>query len=183
MTKYRLSQGWTEKPLNKLSVTCSLEKNFSSLFAKFEIEEPSVKAVITGFNNPVYKDSCIELFLSFDNKNYYNFEISCIGIILGQHGMGRFDRMFLEKKFLNKIHVRSSLGSEPIGIINRPYKYSMEVEFPKDVFQFDPHLNFDDLTGNIYKCADESPTPHYMYLYAVKTEKPDFHRPEFFRKL
>ncbi|HDT11134.1 MAG TPA: hypothetical protein ENN58_00185, partial [bacterium] len=103
--------------------------------------------------------------------------------ILGQHGMGRFDRMFLDEKKLKKIRVNSSLGDFPLGVISRPYSYSLDIEIPKEVFVFDSGGNFDRLTGNIYKCADDSPTPHHMYLYKVETENPDFHRPEFFGKL
>ena len=39
------------------------------------------------------------------------------------------------------------------------------------------------LHGNLYKCADKSETPHYLSLFPIDTEKPDFHRPEFFQKL
>lgn len=39
------------------------------------------------------------------------------------------------------------------------------------------------IEGNIYKCADLADKPHYLSLYPVDTEKPDFHRPEFFRSL
>ena len=183
MVKYELSQGWSDKPLKNLATACYIEKKSSFLHAKFEVKEPSLKAVMEGYNCDVFKDSCVELFISLDKKNYYNFEISCIGAILGQHGMGRFDRMFLDEDILSRIRVFSSLGSSPIGVLSRPFSYTLEVEIPKDVFVFDTDKSFDDSTGNIYKCADESPTPHYMYLYEVKTEKPDFHRPEFFGKL
>jgi hypothetical protein len=37
------------------------------------------------------------------------------------------------------------------------------------------------LRGNLYKCADKAKTPHYLSAFEVGTEKPDFHRPEFFR--
>jgi hypothetical protein len=38
------------------------------------------------------------------------------------------------------------------------------------------------LRGNLYKCADKSKTPHYLSAFPVETEKPDFHRPEFFHE-
>ncbi|MCF6356434.1 MAG: hypothetical protein L3J54_01390 [Draconibacterium sp.] len=31
-------------------------------------------------NGEVYKDSTVEFFISVDEKNYYNFEFSCIGV-------------------------------------------------------------------------------------------------------
>jgi len=183
MTEFVLSQGWTKKPLNNLSVKGSFEKHSSYLSIRIEVMEPTVKALLSGYNKEVFKDSCVEIFISLDGKNYYNFEINCIGAILGQHGMGRFDRMFIDENILNKINIFSSLGYSPIGIIPRPYSYTIEIDIPKEALIFDSQNNFDNIIGNIYKCADESPTPHYMYYYPVKTEKPDFHRPEFFGKL
>ena len=183
MSQFVLTQGWTKRPLKNLSVKGSIEKEPSFIDIKFEVKEPSLKAVMEGYNCDVFKDSCLEIFISLDGKNYYNFEINCIGAILGQHGMGRFDRMFIDEDILSRIRVFSSLGNSPIGIISRPYSYTLEVEIPKDVFVFDAGKSFDNITGNIYKCADESPTPHYMYLHEVKTEKPDFHRPEYFGEL
>jgi hypothetical protein len=38
------------------------------------------------------------------------------------------------------------------------------------------------LRGNLYKCADKSKTPHYLSAFPIETEKPDFHRPEFFQE-
>ena len=39
------------------------------------------------------------------------------------------------------------------------------------------------LEGNLYKCADKAKTPHYLSAFPIDTEKPDFHRPEFFQVL
>ena len=38
------------------------------------------------------------------------------------------------------------------------------------------------LRGNLYKCADKAKTPHYLSAFEIETEKPDFHRPEYFRE-
>ena len=39
------------------------------------------------------------------------------------------------------------------------------------------------LYGNFYKCGDETEIEHYGMWSPVGTEKPDFHRPEFFGEL
>lgn len=181
MAEYFLKQGWTQKPFENLRVKCSLNISAGSIALTFDVTEPTVRAVNTGFNQPVWQDSCVELFISFDKKNYYNFEINCIGSILGQFGTNRQNRKFIDSQALELIKVSSTLGSNPFGIKESVTSYQIKVLIPKEVFIFDENPDFLNVTGNIYKCADLSPTPHYMYLFEIKTEKPDFHRPEFFR--
>lgn len=177
-----LKQGWVAAPFKNLIVECNLKISNDSITAIFNVTEPSVRAVNQGFNQPVWEDSCVELFFSFDTKNYYNFEINCIGSILAQYGADRHNRKFIDSHVLELIKVSSTLGVKPFGIIDSVTSYKVEVMIPKEVFVFDKDPNFKEITGNIYKCADRSPTPHYMYLFEIITEKPDFHRPEFFRK-
>ena len=183
MTLYFLKQAWAEKTLENLEVTCDFSADEEEISAVFHITEPSVKAEYSEINSKVYEESCAELFISF-GSSYYNFEISCIGCILAQHGSNRFDRKLLDPEIIEKIKVRSTLGGKPFGIKSEKTDYTLEVKIPKEVFVFDGgRIDISSLTGNIYKCADKSPTPHYMTLFEIKTVKPDFHRPEFFKKL
>lgn len=184
MTLYFLKQAWAAEPLENLEVSCDFNAAENGISAIFNITEPSVKAEYTEANSKVYEESCAELFISFDSKKYYNFEINCIGCILAQFGENRFDRVFLDPEIIGKIDVRSTLGNKPLGVINGMTAYTLEVRIPKEVFVFDGgKIDTLSLIGNIYKCADKSPTPHYMTLFEIKSEKPDFHRPEFFRRL
>ena len=184
MTLYFLKQAWTAKPLENLEVTCDFKASEEEISAVFNITEPSVKAEYSEINSKVWEESCSELFLSFGNGSYYNFEISCIGCVLAEHGKDRFNRMLLDPKTIEKIEVSSTLGSIPFGIKNEITSYTLTVKIPKEVFIFDGgRIDTMSLTGNIYKCADKSPTPHYMTLFDIVSGKPDFHRPEFFKKL
>ena len=184
MTLYFLKQAWAAKPLENLEVTCDFAATGEEISAVFNITEPSVKAEYSEINSKVYEESCAELFLSFGSGSYYNFEISCIGCVLAEHGKDRFNRVLLDPKTIEKIKVHSTLGSSPFGIKNEITSYTLTVKIPKEVFIFDGgRIDTMSLIGNIYKCADKSPTPHYMTLFEIKSEKPDFHRPEFFKKL
>lgn len=183
MTVLYLNQGWSDKLTENLSVKCDLniKKNLISL--KFQIVEPSVRAENSGYNQKVWEDSCVELFLSFDGVSYYNFEINCIGSLLGAYGRDRGNREFLDESLLRLIKVKSSLGKVPFGTVSVPASYDINIKIPAEVFVFDKNPDLKKVLGNIYKCADKSSTPHYMYLHEITTEKPDFHRPEFFRPL
>ena len=184
MTLYFLKQAWAQKPLEDLEVICDFSAAEEGISAVFRITEPSVKAEYSEINSKVYEESCSELFLSFGNGSYYNFEISCIGCILAEHGKNRFYRELLDPEIIKKIEVFSTLGNIPFGIRNEKTSYTLSVRIPKEVFIFDgSKIDVLSLKGNIYKCADKSPTPHYMTLFDIRSEKPDFHRPEFFKKL
>jgi len=184
MNIYFLKQIWSKIPAENLSVACFFQADSDALHALFNITEPSVRAENSGFNRNVWEDSCAELFLSFGNGFYYNFEINCIGGILAQYGKNRYERENLSPKILKTIEVVSTLGSQPFGVVREKKAYRLKVTIPKKVFVFDGcKIDTMSLIGNIYKCADKSPTPHYMTLFDIISEKPDFHRPEFFKKL
>ena len=34
--------------------------------------------------------------------------------------------------------------------------------------------------GNVYKCGDMLPHPHFLSFFPIDLPKPDFHRPDFF---
>lgn len=184
MTLYFLKQAWCGKPYGNLRVSCDFSAGRDGVTAVFDITEPSVRAVCSETNQKVYEDSCAELFLSSGNGFYYNFEVSCIGTILAQYGKNRFEREFLKPEIINKIEVFSTLGRKSFGCVGEETSYRLKIEIPKQVFIFDScGINPESVFGNIYKCADMSPTPHYMYLFDIVSEKPDFHRPEYFKKL
>lgn len=183
MTGFILKPGWTSEALKNLEVSGNISVRKNGYEVHFNVCEPSVRAVSSGYNKKVWEDSCVELFISFDGENYYNFEINCIGSVLGAYGKNRASRKFLDESVLELVKVKSSLGKIPFGEVSTPANYDIDLKIPAEVFVFDKNPDLKKARGNIYKCADRSPTPHYMYLHEITTEKPDFHRPEFFKEL
>jgi hypothetical protein len=80
---------------------------------KFYVEEEAVRATVTNINGPVHTDSCVEFFVSFDGKNYYNFEFNCIGTPHVAWGEGRNNRIKLGEEVIRTIAVESTLGNSP----------------------------------------------------------------------
>jgi hypothetical protein len=56
---------------------------------------------------------------------------------------------------------------------------------PASVFIKEGFNSFQGLkmTGNFYKCGDALESPHYLCWNHIKTEQPDYHRPEYFGEL
>ncbi|MGQ1788440.1 carbohydrate-binding family 9-like protein [Saccharicrinis sp. GN24d3] len=153
-----------------------------NLYLKFYVQESNTKAVNTKFNEPVYEDSCVEFFISFDGKSYYNLEFNCIGNVLGGYGSDRNNRETLAPELIEKISTRPSLGKNRIEIIDRKTDWNQEVVIPKEVFKNEELNSFEGLktTCNFYKCGDKQVFPHYLSWSPIKVENPDFHLPEFF---
>ncbi len=155
------------------------------LYLKYIVQESNIKAVNTKFNEPVYEDSCVEFFISFDGKNYYNLEFNCIGNILGGYGSVRNSRERLSPEILEMIKTKPSLGKNRIEIIDRKTQWQLDVVIPKEVFKYDYIYSFKGMkpTCNFYKCGDKQRYPHYLSWNPIEAEKPNFHLPAFFKEV
>ena len=75
------NQNWVEAPQVKVGV--SIRHDGSSIYLYYQVEEPQVRAVNTGYNSPVWEDSCVEFFLAFEGDDgYYNFEINAMQLVI-----------------------------------------------------------------------------------------------------
>jgi hypothetical protein len=154
------------------------------IFLKFYVTENSVRAMETGINGDVYKDSCVEFFISFDGNNYYNFEFSCIGTPHIAWGNGRYNRVKLPPEVVATVKVKSSLGNELFNIRTGTFTWDLMSIIPATCFIHDPELVFSGLSanGNFYKCGDLLPEPHFVTWNPVGTPHPDYHQPVYFGK-
>lgn len=161
------------------------------LLLKFNVKEREILGSYTKDLSDVYKDSCVEIFLSPEGREYYyNFEFNCLGTCLVQKGAGRADRVQLPQDVLHKIIRIPSLGREPLhryheGLAGDAVSWSLMLVIPASVFTDERIESFAGIRmeGNLYKCGDELETPHYLCWSRIDTETPDFHRPEFFAEL
>lgn len=154
-----------------------------SLFLQFNVKENFIRAACGSTNDPVYQDSCVEFFASFDKgASYYNFEFNCIGTILGGYGKERNGRVPLAESLLGQVRSHVLIRREG-G--NRPVSWQLTVELPFEVFQYHPltSLRGKQCRANFYKCGDELPEPHYLCWSEIKSQDPDFHLPSFFGTL
>ena len=157
----------------------------NAIWLKFYVNEKSILARETNTNGAVHKDSCVEFFISPDGNEYYNFEFSCIGTIHLGHGPGRASRSMIAPDIAEKIQVSSTLGSMPFEEKTGDFTWEMMIVIPGECFVFDEIETFQglDATANFYKCGDETADPHFVTWNPVKTENPDYHRPEYFGKI
>ncbi len=155
------------------------------IWLRFEVEEKHILAKETKTNGEVYKDSCVEFFISWDGKNYYNLEANCIGKIHLAYGPGRSNRKFVNPEIIKKIGVESSLGTQPFEEKSGNFQWDLMLKIPVECFEFSNLglLDGKKATANFYKCGDDTSDPHFVTWNPIETPTPDYHRPEFFGKV
>jgi hypothetical protein len=158
------------------------------LYVRFDVREAKVRARFTRFQDPVYKDSCVELFIDPCpdlSRGYVNFEANAIGTFLTAFGPGRHGRKPLTKAQLKSFRASSSLKAPVDGPIAGG-RWALAYRIPLALFrslygrEVGPGTR---AAANLYKCGDETEFPHYGAWSPVGTPGPDFHRPEFFGTL
>ncbi|MDC7241570.1 MAG: carbohydrate-binding family 9-like protein [Spirochaetales bacterium] len=181
---------WKDFP-DKPSVNFRIAWSGDKLILKFTVREREILGTSTKDYSDVFKDSCVEIFLSPEGKDYYyNFEFNCVGACLAQRGTERAGREELPECLLDQVVRIPSLPIEPVhlyheGLADEAPVWSLLVVLPAEVFSEEVFADFKALRmrGNLYKCGDGLEKPHYLCWNKIETENPDFHRPEFFGEL
>jgi len=157
----------------------------NGIWLKYYVAEKYILARETRTNGDVYKDSCVEFFISFDETNYYNFECKAIGTIHLAYGPDRNNRKFVPEATVQKIETFSSLGNQPFHEKKGEFHWEILVRIPLECFAFSDMntLSGRKAKGNFYKCGDETSEPHFISWNPIRTETPDFHQPGFFGNL
>lgn len=152
---------------------------------KFYVQEKYIRAVETRTNGDVYKDSTVEFFVSFDKKNYYNLEFSCIGTIHLGYGSGRHTRKHISPAIAEQITAISTLGNQPFDEKAGSFSWEILLRIPLTCFPFDPikNLSGQQASANFYKCGDATREPHFISWNPISTDTPDYHQPLFFGEL
>ena len=158
----------------------------------FAVENEGIHAVLWSFeedvlcnctkrDDPVYTDSCLEVFLMpvEGDARYVNFEVNKNGVYLSEIGTCRADRVFISTLTDIEPTIKTMEITE-----NGKTAWGYEIIIPESLisalYGVDYHITESTVKGNFYKCAELSKNPHFGTFFPVKTEKPDFHRPEFF---
>jgi hypothetical protein len=147
------------------------------IFMKFFVVEDDILVRCNQPNDPVYKDSCVEFFIAFnDEAEYYNLEFNCIGTCYLGYGTNT-ERKTADVNIIKKIKCIPLLYSHEGKI-----KWKLTLVIPNEVFF---HHNYSSLTSrtcraNFYKGGDDLLVPHYLAWNNIESPKPNFHLPEFF---
>lgn len=168
---YKWTAGYAPKAFAQLLLV--RDKGF---YLRMTACESAPKAIYRAYDDPVYKDSCLEFFVSFNiaRPEYMNFEMNSNGAFLAARRKSRHDKAPID-----------TLYSLPaVTAFSGDGYWGTEVFFPLDfveaLFGKRDFAPGDCFKGNFYKCGDETEIPHFGMWSPVENDTPDFHRPEFF---
>ncbi len=141
---------------------------------KFVSDEKNPIGEADGMNTDVYLDSCVEIFLNASPETtdkYLNFELSVNGFMHFGLGAGRFDRELQNVDF-DILHIDTRVLEDG----GWEAKFYMPYSLLKNYY---PEIS-SSWTGNFQKLCERCTVPHWGCWNLIGTEKPDFHRPEYF---
>jgi hypothetical protein len=173
---------WKDFPY-KPDVSFSIGYTNMEILLKYYVTEQYFKAEKTETNQMVCEDSCVEFFVSpADDGIYYNLEFNGIGTCLLGSGTGRADSIRVAPGIVAKIRRKTSVGNKPVKERKGSFSWTITIAVPTEIFF---HHRIKKLKGktfraNFYKCGDMLSVPHFVTWNPVGTEKPDYHRPEYF---
>ncbi|WKK60076.1 carbohydrate-binding family 9-like protein [Sphingobacterium sp. BN32] len=149
-----------------------------AILVHYSVQEEYVKGQYIRPNENVWEDSCVEFFISFDNREtYYNVEFNVLGVGLVGYGTSvKSDRNRLSAEEILQINAFSSVQT-----IDGKKSWQQILQIPFSVFK----VNAEDLKGkqahaNFYKCGDALPNPHFIAWNDIDNPTPNFHLPQFF---
>lgn len=149
-----------------------------AIYIHYHIQEEFIKAQYIRPNENIWEDSCVEFFISFDNReHYYNLEFNVLGA--GLIGFGTSDKATRNR--LSAAEILSVNTCTEVKSLNGKKSWKEILRVPLAIFG----KTFLDVQGqtfaaNFYKCGDELPNPHFMAWNNIDNPKPNFHLPEFF---
>ncbi len=150
----------------------------SHIIIHYDVEEEYVKGQFIRPNENVWEDSCVEFFISLDErKSYYNFEFNVLGTgLIGYGPAVKAKRNRLSTEEILTVDTFSNIRT-----LNKVKNWQEILVIPVELIG----LKLGELKGkvayaNFYKCGDELPNPHFISWNLIDNPTPNFHLPEFF---
>ena len=163
------------------------------LLGLFSVEDRFVRCVHGRFQDPVYEDSCVEIFLQPRAEHgYLNFEMNCGGTLLATHitdhrrvpgGFAAFTRLTAEDARLVSIRTSQPALVEPEveAAIDWQLSFAIPVALLEHYVGPLGPLPGQAWRANLFKCGDKTSHPHWASWSPV--ESLNFHLPHCFGAL
>jgi len=173
---------WNDYPY-KPQVFFKIAYSDDAILLSYEVEEKYLRINSFEANDPVYEDSCVEFFISFQDGLYYNLEFNAIGVALVGYGPAdKTKRDRISNTIIQKIKSFSTIKTNTEG---EGVRWKLSLYIPFEVFAENNIQTFNGLkaSANFYKCGDLLPEPHFISWQPIVNFEPNFHLPEFFGEI
>ena len=154
-----------------------------ALVVDFRVSGLDLRAENKEDNGSQWEDSCVEVFIQDPSGTiYYNFEVNPLGKVLACTGPDRNHRTprpSVEMQQILRFGQRENGPLDQSGV----QSWRVGLVIPFSLIGVDPEHLPNSIRANFYKCGDLTAHPHFLSWAPISTEKPDFHRPDFFGEL
>ena len=170
----RLIYGWAGS--TQPETTAAMFWNQNGIVVRFRSSEHPVTVRYRNHNDPVNRDSCVEIFLNpneLEDNRYLNFELNAAGLMHLQFGdeVSREDIVDVDFRIF---HIQTRISDSgwdaklviPFSFLRRYYAALLS-----------------EWRINLYKCGDRTTHPHYLCWAKIPTEKPNFHQSKYFGRV
>jgi len=171
--------------------SCKLLFDDSGIYGHFRVEDRYVRSVHARFQDEVYRDSCVEIFLlPKPGRGYFNFEFNCGGAMLASHVVdptrvkgGPVARAVpLSTGQGQAVRIRASLPlivePEIVDDVTWYLEFSIPFTLLEEFVGPVSRREGDAWQANIYKCGGETSHPHWASWSPI--EALNFHAPQDF---
>ena len=174
--KAALDYVWENASPSPYKTTAQMVHSDVGITVRLETNEWPLTITTMELNGKICIDSCMEFFFipNMDDAEYINLEMNPAAVSLTAKAPGRYERPRLDIHGEN-VKIKSMIKAEEGWTVMAFISYDFLLK----------HYSHVDKTmrANFYKCGDKTPVLHYSTWNPVETEKPDYHRPEFFGKI
>jgi len=167
-------------------VEFSIAHSNDCIFLKYYVTEAVVKATYYHSNDPVYKDSCVEFFIAFDEEmKYYNLEFNPIGTCKLNFGRDRNDRILISENLIRTIRYLATIQNQITNDDKPATQWEITLMIPVEVFSEHviTSVSGKQCSANFHKCGDDLPVPHFLCWNNIQSVEPDFLVRECFGKI
>ena len=168
-----LDHRWMDCDPSPYTTTARLVHCDGGVTVLLSSNEWPILAENTACNGRICDDSCMEFFFTpnGEDKSYINLEVNPHGLTHVGFGEGRHNRTLLnieDKGLRIETLIRPREGWSVCLFV--PYTFIKEhFTAPTAAWR-----------ANFYKCGEKTVVSHFQTWNPVGTEKPDYHRPEYF---
>ncbi|BBI31331.1 carbohydrate-binding family 9-like protein [Cohnella abietis] len=172
----------------KPEVKARIYYSSDSLHIQFQTYEDDPTITYFKSNDPVCRDSCVEFFFqpvpALDQR-YLNFELNAAGTLLLGLGTGRNDLTQVADMTTEIFQIKPATGLTDSEFGRRYWELEFRIPFTfiSSLFPDFEAVSGAVMSGNFYKCGDDTPAPHYLSWNLVTSETPDFHRSSDFGQI
>lgn len=168
---------WGSQPLKVLA---DLGHDGEHFFVAMRSYESNPRATVTENEGPVHLDSCMEFFFSPCPElrpDYFNMEANPAGAMKFNYGAGRHGRL-KTRGFPEVAGMQATRTADYWQLV-----YQIPFALIRENAPEFTGASGSIIRANMYRCGEQAACTSFVTLFPIDTEKPDYHRPEYFGEM